>query len=114
MAALFPKVKQPVYRIMLSDNLLFGMTPSERAVLFYAELLDELVPNSPWMLSGLDANIKSVVPLALDLGAHIRVGLEDATFGTHASNVQLVEAAVSQIVQQSRPLASAKDIRAHL
>ena len=112
-AGLFPNLLQPVYRIMLSDNLLFGMRPSARAVQLYAEILSELVPQAPWMLSGLDADVTKVMPQALELGAHVRVGLEDAPFGTSASNLELVEHAVSVIAQQSRPLATVADVRAH-
>ncbi len=113
LAAPFSKLLKPVYRIMLSDNLLFGMPPSERAVRFYAEFLHELVPDSPWMLSGLDADVSAVTPLALELGAHLRVGLEDAPFGCQQSNIELVEAALDQIAKQSRPLATVQDVRAH-
>ena len=113
LASQFPKLLQPVYRIMLSDNLLFGMEPNERAVRFYAQMLGELVPNAPWMLSGLDADVTAVTPLALELGAHLRVGLEDAPFGAPTSNLQMVEEAVRIIEQQPRPLASVGDVRAH-
>ena len=114
LASQFPKLLQPVYRIMLSDNLLFGMAPSERAVRFYAGMVSELVPQAPWMLSGLDADLTTITPLALELGAHLRVGLEDAPFGAATSNIELVEDAVRLIEQQSRPLATVSDVRSHL
>lgn len=89
---------QPIYRLMFSDNLLFGTRPSEYALEFYAKMIEaELGPNAVWMISGLDANIRGLIEPALNLGAHIRVGLEDAPFGCEMSNLQLVEEAVSQI-----------------
>lgn len=113
MAAQFPQLRQPVYRLMLSDNLLFGMPPSAGAVRYYAQLLQHLAPQAPWMLSGLDANLVEFMPLALELGGHLRVGLEDAPFGSMTSNLALVENAVREIERQPRPLASVAQIRAH-
>ncbi len=114
MAAQFPQLPQPVYRVMLSDNLLFGLPPSAAAVEYYSQLLQQLAPNAPWMLSGLDANLVEFMPLALELGAHLRVGLEDAPFGSTTSNLALVESAVREIESQSRPLANVAQIRAHV
>jgi len=103
--------RTPVYRVMFSDHLLFGMAPSELAVRFYAQHLAEVAPRAPWMISGLDADVDAVIPLALELGAHIRVGLEDAPFGCQQSNVELVERAVKQIESSGRSLASADEVR---
>lgn len=114
MAAQFPQLPQPVYRVMLSDNLLFGLPPSAAAVEYYSQLLQQLAPNAPWMLSGLDANLVEFMPLALELGAHLRVGLEDAPFGSATTNLALVESAVREIERQSRPLANVAQIRAHV
>ena len=111
MAAAYANLKTPIYRIMLSDNLLFGMQPSEMAVCFYAEHLALEAPGAPWMLSGLDADIEAIAPLALELGAHLRVGLEDAPFGTNKSNMQMVETALATIADSGRPLASVAQIR---
>ena len=97
---------------MLSDNLLFGMQPSPMAVCFYAEHLALTAPGAPWMLSGLDADIEAIAPLALDLGAHLRVGLEDAPFGTDKTNMQLLEFALTTIDSSGRSLATAAQIRA--
>jgi uncharacterized protein (DUF849 family) len=105
-------IRTPIYRIMFSDNLLFGMTPTAMAVRFYAEHLERVAPNAPWMISGLDANIDSVIPLALELGAHIRVGLEDAPFGCELSNVELVERAAEMIEVSGRSLATPREVRA--
>ncbi|RBP51581.1 3-keto-5-aminohexanoate cleavage protein [Arenicella xantha] len=106
-----PKLATPIYRVMFSDNLLFGMAPSELAVNFYADHLAQLVPNAPWMLSGLDADIMSIMPLALSRGAHLRVGLEDAPFGCVETNLQLVEQAVALINREGRTVASPTQVR---
>lgn len=92
--------QQPIYRLMFSDNLLFGARPVEYALEFYAKMIEaELGPDAVWMISGLDADIRGLIEPAVNLGAHIRVGLEDAPFGCEMSNLQLVEETVSQIHQ---------------
>jgi len=111
LAAHYADLPTPVYRIMFSDGLLFGMPPTEAGLLFYAQHLADTAPNAPWMLSGLDADVESIMPLALDLGAHVRVGLEDAPFGCAKSNIELVESAVAMAVASGRDLATAEQIR---
>lgn len=105
-------LKTPIYRIMFSDNLLFGMPPSEYGLRFYAEHLAAVVPNAPWMVSGLDADVQEIIPLALELGAHLRVGLEDAPFGCSQTNLELVESAVRSISESARTLANSEEVRA--
>lgn len=111
MAAATPGLKTPVYRVMFSDNLLFGMTPSRRGLDFYAAHLDETARGAPRMLSGLDANIDALIEPALALGFHVRVGLEDAPFGTDRANAELVTAAARRIEAAGCALARAADIR---
>ena len=106
------RVQTPVYRTMFSDNLLFGMAPSEMALHFYAEHLASIAPEAPWMVSGLDANVEPFIPQALELGAHLRVGLEDAPFGCQLSNLDLVERAVQLIENSERSIATPDEIRA--
>ena len=110
-ASTFEHLQTPLYRVMFSDHLMFGMMPSEMAVRFYAGFLAEVVPEAPWMVSGLDADIEAVIPVSLELGAHIRVGLEDAPFGCSSSNQELVERAMNLISASGRPLASPAEIR---
>ncbi|MEO0441298.1 MAG: 3-keto-5-aminohexanoate cleavage protein [Pseudomonadota bacterium] len=109
----FPALKRPVYRLMLSEHLLFGLSPSLANLEFYARHLAEVAPDMPWMISGLDADIDSIVEPALDMGAHVRTGLEDAPLGSPDTNVQLVERAMQKIRQSGRPLASPDEIRNH-
>lgn len=111
MAAAVPTLKTPIYRVMFSDNLLFGTTPNKTALNFYAAHLAETAPKAPWMISGLDADIQALIEPALDLGAHIRVGLEDAPLGTKFSNLDYVESAAKIIINSGRQLATPKEIR---
>jgi len=112
MAASMKSLKTPIYRIMLSDNLLFGMPPSELAINFYAAHLATTAPGAPWMLSGLDADVEHIITPALEAGAHIRVGLEDAPFGSTRTNLQITDAAVKLITSTGRSLASPALVRA--
>ena len=112
MAAATPGLKTPVYRVMFSDNLLFGMAPSRRGLEFYAAHLDETAPGAPRMLSGLDADIDALIEPALDAGFHVRVGLEDAPLGKDKSNAALVSVAAARIEAAGFRLASAAEIRA--
>lgn len=112
LADALPDLKTPIYRVMFSDNLLFGTTPNLKALEFYADHLRVTAPSAPWMISGLDADIDALIEPALDMGAHIRVGLEDAPIGTKLSNLDYVEKAAAKIIASGRSLASADEIRA--
>lgn len=111
-AAATPGLKTPIYRVMFSDSLLFGTAPSARSVDFYSAHLEDVAPSAPRMISGLDADIVPIAAYAIDRGFHLRVGLEDAPFGTDRSNVELVRGAVEAISARGRATASAADIRA--
>ncbi len=104
LAAATPGLKTPVYRVMFSDNLLFGMAPSRRGVDLYAAHLEDTAPGATRMVSGLDANVMSIALYAIDKGFHLRVGLEDAPFGTDRSNVELVRDAKALIEKGGRRL----------
>jgi uncharacterized protein (DUF849 family) len=112
MAAATPGLKTPVFRVMFSDNLLFGMAPSRRGLEFYAAHLDETASGAPRMLSGLDADIDALIEPALAHGFHLRVGLEDAPFGTDKSNAELVGAAARRIEAAGFRLALPAEVRA--
>jgi len=62
------------------------------------------------MISGLDAHIQHLIEPALAMGAHIRVGLEDAPFGTLDTNVQLVEGAANLIEQSGYSIVAPEPI----
>jgi len=109
----YSNVKTPVYRLMFSNNLMFGMPPTRRNLEFYADHLAATAPGAPWMISGLDADIEDIMEPSLTMGAHIRVGLEDAPFGCERSNVELVTAAVQKAEASGRKLATPTDVRAY-
>ena len=106
-----PNLKTPLYRVMFSDNLLFGMMPTRRGVDLYASHLEETAPAAPRMVSGLDADIGQIAIYAINKGFHLRVGLEDAPFGTDRSNIDLVRDAVAMIEKCGRRLSTANDVR---
>lgn len=103
---------KPIYRLMFSNSLLFGALPTEYALNFYEQHLQAHAPDSPWMISGLDADLSGIVQLALKKGGHLRVGLEDAHFHSQKTNLELVQEAVDWISQSGRPLATTADVRA--
>ena len=111
-AKAIPGMPQPIYRLMFSNNLLFGVTPSIYALEFYAQHLDEHASGAPWMISGLDADIECIVSRAIELGAHLRVGLEDAPFHSEKTNLQLVQEATDWVAKSNRRLATLEEIRA--
>jgi len=55
-----------------------------------------------------------LIPAVVALGGGVRVGLEDAPFGTQRSNVELVEAAVNAIQKAGGEPATIADVRAEL
>jgi uncharacterized protein (DUF849 family) len=89
--------KAPIYRLMFSDTFAFGFPPKPYALDAHRALLAEEAPGAPWMIAGLGVDIRPLIPEAVSHGGHLRVGLEDAPFGTTATNVALVEEAVRLI-----------------
>lgn len=112
LAAATPGMLSPIYRVMFSDSLLFGMTPTRRGVDLYAAHLEETAPGAPRMVSGLDADVFNIAIYAINKGFHLRVGLEDAPFGADHSNVEMVRAAEALIRKCGRRLSTADEIRA--
>jgi uncharacterized protein (DUF849 family) len=89
--------KTPIYRLMFSDTFAFGFPPKAYALAAHRALLAEEAPGAPWMIAGLGVDIRPLIPEAVRHSGHIRVGLEDAPFGTTATNHALVEEAVRLI-----------------
>ena len=110
----FPGAPTPTYRLMLSQDFAFGMPPSEASLLMYRQMLNEYAPDSAWMISGFGGDILALAPLALELGAHVRVGLEDASLGCLKTNIQLVEEAVEFMGERGFEPATAAQVRADL
>jgi 3-keto-5-aminohexanoate cleavage enzyme len=66
------------------------------------------------MVAGLGVDIRPLMPAAISRGGHIRVGLEDAPWGTELGNQAWVEAAARAVRAAGREPAAAKDVRARL
>ncbi len=99
---------------MFSDTFSFGFAPRDYALDAYLALLNDTAPGAPWMIAGLGVDIRPLVPHALARGGHIRVGLEDAPFGTELSNIAWVEEAVSLVSAAGERPATAAEIRQQL
>ncbi|WP_226583119.1 BKACE family enzyme [Acuticoccus sediminis] len=106
-----PGMPAPLYRFMFSDEFTFGFPPKGYALEAYLALLAEEAPGSRWMVAGLGVDIDPLAELAMERGGGLRVGLEDAPFGTGRSNLDYVEAMVRRIVSSGRRPASAATIR---
>ena len=81
----------PVYRFMFSSGYTFSFPPEDYALTAYLKLLDQVAPGAQWMVAGLQVDVLPMIPRAVAEGGHVRVGLEDASFGCELSNLQLVE-----------------------
>ena len=77
---------QPVYRFMFSEGLSLGFPPERFALEAHLHLLEREAPNAPWMIAGLDVDVTPLIEFAVERGGHVRVGLEDAPFGSAKSN----------------------------
>lgn len=102
---------QPVYRFMFSEGFTFGFPPVEYALDAYLRLLANEAPGAPWMVSGLAVDVLKLAPAAIARGGHVRVGLEDAPFGSRRSNLDWVQAARRIIERAGATLATADDVR---
>jgi 3-keto-5-aminohexanoate cleavage enzyme len=90
--------RTPVYRLMFCDRLLaIGFPPRPYALAAYLSLLQEEAGTEPWMIAGLNADLRPLFAETVARGGHIRVGLEDARLGTTKSNLALVEEAVRMV-----------------
>ena len=114
LARQYPNVPVPIYRFMFSDGFTFGFPPAVFALEAYLRLLERLDPGAPWLVGGLAVDIAPLIERTITKGGHLRVGLEDAPFGTEDSNLAIVERAVAKIEDFGGTMASAADIRAAL
>jgi 3-keto-5-aminohexanoate cleavage enzyme len=111
LAAGVPGLPAPLYRFMFSEGFAFGFPPARWALEAYLRLLAECAPDAPWMIAGLAVDALPLVPEAVARGGHVRVGLEDAPFGTPRSNLDWVRAARAAIERAGGRLASAAEVR---
>jgi uncharacterized protein (DUF849 family) len=109
-----PAAPVPIYRFMFSSAFTFSFPPEAWALDAYVKLVETVAPGSPWMASGLAVDVLPLIPRVVELGGHVRIGLEDAPFHSPRKNIELVEAAVKAIQQAGSEPATAADIRATL
>ena len=112
--AAYPGAPIPIYRLMFSQQIAFGFPPEAWALDAYLSLLDQVQPGAPWMVAGLGVALGALVEAAVARGGHVRVGLEDAPFGTTSSNPELVREARRRIERAGGHLADAEAVRARL
>lgn len=105
---------QPIYRFMFSTGFAFGFPPERFALDAYLALLAREASGAPWMIAGLDVDVTSLIGMAVERGGHVRVGLEDAPFGTTITNRQWVEQAVRAIRAAGGEVATPAEVRAAL
>ena len=104
----------PIYRLMFSDEFAWGYPAKPAYLEAYLRLLEETAPGAPWIVAGLGVDIRPLQPVAAEQGGHVRVGLEDAPWGTELSNFRWVEQAVRLVGEAGGEPATATEIRAAL
>jgi len=102
----------PIYRLMFSSGFTFGFPPEDYGLTAYLNLLDQVAPGAQWMLSGLSVDVLPLIPRVVAEGGHVRVGLEDAPFGSTLGNLDWVQRAVEAIGDAGGELATPADVRA--
>jgi uncharacterized protein (DUF849 family) len=107
----YPEAPRPIYRFMFSESFTFGFPPEPFALPALTTLLGREAPGAPWMVGGLGVDIQPLIRHAVAAGGHVRVGLEDAPFGSQHTNRQWVEMACHAIEGVGGRLASAKEVR---
>ena len=108
------RVKTPLYRFMFSDHFAFGFPPQPFGLAAHLALLQHEAPGAPWMIAGLGVDVSPLIEAAVVQGGHIRVGLEDAPFGSPSSNRAWVENAVRHVRKSGGEPASVSQMRAAL
>lgn len=78
-------------------------------------MVDSIPPGSTWSVAGVGRHEFSMAVMAIVMGGHVRVGLEDNIYiekGVLAkSNAELVEKVVRLAKELGRPIATAKEAR---
>lgn len=110
----YPGTPTPIYRLMFSQHIAFGFPPEAWALEAYLKLLALEHPGAPWMVAGLGVDLGELITRAVELGGHVRVGLEDAPMGSTGSNVAMVKAARAQMEAAGAAIATAAQVRQRL
>jgi 3-keto-5-aminohexanoate cleavage enzyme len=99
----------------LQFNLVLGVKgslPATAKNLFF--LVESLPPNSVWSVSVVGSQHVNLSVMAMSLGGHVRVGVEDNIYyskGVLATNVALVERIVNIAKAMGREFATPDDVR---
>jgi 3-keto-5-aminohexanoate cleavage enzyme len=109
-----PNLPTPIYRFMFSDEFAWGFPPRPEHLDAHLRLLSSLASKAPWMVAGLGVDIGPLVGAAVARGGHVRVGLEDAPWGTPLTNQDWVREAARLIRNAGREPATATEVRASL
>lgn len=112
LAASTKGLKTPVYRFMFTERRIWGFPAEPFALASYVALLEREARGAPWMIAGHEVDLRNLIPATVEAGGHVRVGLEDAPFGSEMTNLDWVRSAASLIKASGRRLASASEIRA--
>jgi 3-keto-5-aminohexanoate cleavage enzyme len=107
-------VRTPIYRLMFSETFAYGFPPKPYALAAHVALLEDEAPGAPWMVAGLGVDIRPLIAETVRRGGHIRVGLEDAPFGSSMSNTALVEEALQLVRSHGGVPATVAEMRAAL
>jgi uncharacterized protein (DUF849 family) len=96
------------------EGVSFGLPPTVKSLEAYVEMLDG--SGLPWSVSALGGDILAtpVARRALELGGHLKVGLEDLAGPRILSNDELVAEAVALTGEVGRPVASCSEAAAIL
>jgi uncharacterized protein (DUF849 family) len=108
------RARTPIYRFMFSETFAYGFPPKSYAHAAHLALLGEEAPGAPWMIAGLGVDIRPLVGETVRRGGHVRIGLEDAPFGTTMTNVALVEEAIGLIRASGGEPATVAEMRTAL
>lgn len=109
-----PRTPAPIYRFMLTSAYTFSFPPEVWALEAYVKLVEAVAPGASWMVAGLGVDVLPLIPAAVAMGGHVRVGLEDAPHNSPRSNLELVRTAVEAIQKAGGEPATAADVRAEL
>jgi 3-keto-5-aminohexanoate cleavage enzyme len=107
-----PDAPAPIYRFMFSDGFAWGFPPRPYALDAYLQLLADEAPDVPWMVAGLAVDIRPLIEMTVLRGGHVRVGLEDAPFGSVWRNQDWTRLAASTIENRGGRVATVAEIRA--
>jgi 3-keto-5-aminohexanoate cleavage enzyme len=96
---------------MFCRGIAIGFPAKPYALAAYLSLLEEEAGPAPWMIAGLNTDLRPLFAETVARGGHIRVGLEDARLGTRKSNLALVEEAVRMVHEAGAEPASPAEMR---